>query len=177
MDLEMTGLEEDRHVIVEIATLVTNDELEVVAEGPDLVIHATEAELAEMGELVTNMHTASGLLSEIRESKVSVAEAQAATLAFLAEHVEPGTTPLAGNSISTDRRFLARYMPELEAFLHYRIVDVSSIKELAKRWYPEVAAAAPGKNTGHRAMADIRDSVAELAHYRAEIFATKEAKP
>lgn len=173
----MTGLEEDRHVIVEIATLVTDDELNVLAEGPDLVVHASEAELAEMGELVTNMHTSSGLLPEIRASKVSVAEAEAATLAFLAEHVEAGTTPLAGNSISTDRRFLARYMPKLEAFLHYRIVDVSTIKELAKRWHPEVAASAPGKNTGHRAMADIKDSVAELAHYRQHIFVSQEAKP
>ena len=170
MDLEMTGLEDDRHVIVEIATLITDDDLNIVAEGPDLVIHASEEELAEMGELVTTMHTSSGLLEQIKASSISLEQAEAETLAFIQSHVKPGSTPLAGNSISTDRRFLARYMPSIENYLHYRIVDVSSIKELCRRWYPKLASKAPGKDGSHRAMDDIRDSVAELIYYRQQIF-------
>ncbi|MEI7746846.1 MAG: oligoribonuclease [Actinomycetota bacterium] len=170
MDLEMTGLEDDRHVIVEIATLITDDDLNIVAEGPDLVIHASEEELAEMGELVTTMHTSSGLLEQIKASSISLERAEAETLAFIQSHVKPGSTPLAGNSISTDRRFLARYMPSIENYLHYRIVDVSSIKELCRRWYPKLASKAPGKDGSHRAMDDIRDSVAELIYYRQQIF-------
>jgi len=171
MDLEMTGLEPHRHVIVEIATLLTDDHLNIVAEGPDLVLHATPAELAEMGEFVTDMHTSSGLLPHIVASTVSVAEAQAQTLAFLKEHVtEPRSVPLCGNSIGTDRRFLQEYMPELEAFFHYRNVDVSTIKELAKRWNPEVIAAKEEKAASHRAMDDIRESIAELVHYRNHLF-------
>ena len=171
MDLEMTGLEPGRHVIVEIATLLTDDHLNVIAEGPDLVIHATEAELAEMGDFVTAMHTTSGLLPQITASTITVAEAQAQTLAFLREHIsEPRSVPLCGNSIGTDRRFLQEYMPELEAFFHYRNVDVSTIKELAKRWHPQVLAARPEKATAHRALDDIRESIAELVHYRDALF-------
>ena len=170
MDLEMTGLDPGRHVIVEIATLVTDDDLVVVAEGPDLVVRPTDAELAEMDAVVRKMHTTSGLLAAMADG-VTLAEAGAATLDFIRTHVpEPRTVPLAGNSIGTDRRFLAAYLPEIEAHLHYRNVDVSTVKELARRWYPEAVAAAPTKSGGHRAMDDIRESVAELAYYRTAVF-------
>lgn len=176
MDLEMTGLEPDKHVIVEIATLITDDQLDIIAEGPDLVIHATPDELAHMGDFVTAMHTTSGLLPQIVASTVSVEAAQAATLAFLREHIStPGTVPLCGNSIGTDRRFLQEYMPELEKFFHYRNVDVSTIKELAKRWYPDTLAGQPEKATSHRAMDDIKESLAELVHYRTTLFRPFEA--
>ena len=169
MDLEMTGLDPSTHVIVEIATLVTDDDLNVVAEGPDLVVHAEEAQLAAMDEVVRTMHTRSGLLAAIQASSVSLEEAGRATLAFLQQHV-PEPVPLAGNSIGTDRRFLAAQLPEIEQWLHYRSVDVSTIKELVRRWYPDVFAAAPAKTGGHRAMDDIRESVAELRYYRERVF-------
>jgi oligoribonuclease len=171
MDLEMTGLEADRHVIVEIATLVTDDELVVVAEGPDLVVHATEEQLGAMDDFVRDMHTGSGLLDEIRSSTLTLEDAGRQTLEFIRAHVpKPRTVPLAGNSIGTDRRFLAAHLPDIEEYLHYRSVDVSTIKELAGRWYPGAAAAAPAKAGGHRAMDDIRESVAELAYYRSAVF-------
>ena len=171
MDLEMTGLEPDRHVIVEIATVITDDYLNVIADGPDLVIHATEEQLAQMGDFVTEMHTKSGLLPAIVASSVSTEEAEEATLAFLKEHIgEARMVPLCGNSIGTDRRFLQEYMPTLETFFHYRNVDVSTIKELARRWNPEVLSAMPEKDTTHRALDDIRESIAELVHYRATLF-------
>jgi oligoribonuclease len=170
MDLEMTGLEPERHVIVEIATLVTDDDLTLVAEGPDLVIHASDVELAEMGDFVTEMHTSSGLLPAIRASRISVADAEAQTLAFLRQHVPSGTIPLAGNSIGTDRRFLQTYMPTLESFFHYRNVDVSTIKELGNRWFPTEMRARPDKATAHRALDDIRESIAELRFYREQLF-------
>jgi len=167
----MTGLEPDRHVIVEIATIVTDDNLNIIAEGPDLVIHASEAELAEMGDFVTQMHTSSGLLEEIKSSTLSVAEAEAVTLKFLMDiSSETGVTPLAGNSIGTDRRFLQQYMPQLEQYFHYRNVDVSTIKELGQRWYPERMAKRPQKESIHRALDDIRASIAELAYYREQLF-------
>ncbi len=144
MDLEMTGLEPERHVIVEIATLLTDDHLNIVAEGPDLVIHATPEQLAEMGDYVTAMHTKSGLLPAIIASTITVEDAQRQTLEFLKSHIgEARSIPLCGNSIGTDRRFLQEYMPELEAFFHYRNVDVSTIKELARRWYPSSLGANP----------------------------------
>jgi oligoribonuclease len=171
MDLEMTGLEADRHVIVEIATLVTDDQLVVVDEGPDLVVHATEDQLGAMDDFVRDMHTGSGLLEEIRSTDLTLAEAGRQTLEFIKSHVpKPRTVPLAGNSIGTDRRFLAAHLPDIEEYLHYRSIDVSTVKELAARWYPEAAAAAPPKAGGHRAMDDIRESVAELAYYRRAIF-------
>jgi oligoribonuclease len=171
MDLEMTGLEPTRHVIVEIASLVTDDDLTVVAEGPDLVVHATPAQLAEMDEFVTTMHTRSGLLEAITASTLTLEEAGAQTLEFLKLHIpEPRTVPLAGNSIGTDRRFLATQLPDIEEFLHYRSVDVSTIKELCRRWYPAVSKAAPEKKGGHRALQDIRESVAELDYYRTTLF-------
>jgi len=175
MDLEMTGLDPSVHVIVEIATLVTDDDLKIVAEGPDLVVHQPAEAFAAMPEVVRAMHTASGLLPEIERSTLSLAEAGAQTLAFLKEHVpEPGTVPLAGNSIGTDRRFLATWLPEVENWLHYRSIDVSTIKELGRRWYPAVVAAAPAKVGNHRALDDIRESVAELRYYRETLFRATE---
>jgi oligoribonuclease len=171
MDLEMTGLDPGRHVIVEIATLITDDDLTIVAEGPDLVVATPPAQLAEMDDFVTKMHTSSGLLKEIEASTLSLDDAGAATLAFIQEHVPKArTVPLAGNSIGTDRRFLAAYLPAIEEYLHYRSVDVSTIKELSRRWYPEVLSSAPAKAGGHRAMDDIKESVAELAYYRTSVF-------
>jgi oligoribonuclease len=171
MDLEMTGLDHDRDVIVEIATIVTDDELTILAEGPDLVVHAEEDLLAGMNDVVRNMHTSSGLLPQIRASTMTLEDAGAQTLAFIKEHVtEPRSVPLCGNSIGTDRRFLARWLPEIEEYLHYRSVDVSSVKELAKRWYPAAVSKAPGKHGTHRALDDIRESIAELRYYREAVF-------
>ncbi len=171
MDLEMTGLEPLRHVIIEIATLITDDNLNVIAEGPDLVIHATPEQMAEMGDFVTEMHTKSGLIEAVKASTVTNEDAEAQTLAFLKEHIaEARTIPLCGNSIGTDRRFLQEYMPTLEEFLHYRNVDVSTLKELTRRWHPEVLDAMTEKETTHRALDDIRESIAELQHYRDTLF-------
>ena len=171
MDLEMTGLDPDRDVIVEIATIVTDDDLAIVAEGPDLVVHATEEQLAGMDPVVVRMHTDSGLLTRIRESELSLADAGAQTLAFLREHIpEARTVPLCGNSIGTDRRFLARYLPEIEDHLHYRSVDVSSLKELCRRWYPAIYSKRPNKSEQHRALDDIRESIEELRYYREHLL-------
>lgn len=178
MDLEMTGLDPDRHVIVEIATLITDDNLEVIAEGPDLVIHQSSEALARMDDYVREMHTRSGLLSLIEASTVSAEQAAADTLAFLRAHIaEPRTVPLCGNSIGTDRRFLARWFPAIEDYLHYRSVDVSTIKELTKRWYPSALSSAPKKARGHRALDDIRESVTELRFYREAVFRVTPDQP
>jgi oligoribonuclease len=171
MDLEMTGLDPAKDVIVEIATIVTDDQLEIVAEGPDLVVHQPAEALAVMEPIVLEMHTASGLLPAIKASTTTLEEAGAATLAFIREHVpEPRTVPLCGNSIGTDRRFLAIHLPEIEDHLHYRSVDVSTIKELARRWYPGAIEATPRKATAHRALDDIRESIDELRWYRDHVF-------
>ncbi len=171
MDLEMTGLDPDRHVIVEIATVITDDQLEVVAEGPDLVISAPAEKLAEMDEVVRSMHTRSGLLKAIEASTVTLAEAGQETLEFLRKHIpEPKTVPLCGNSIGTDRRFLARWLPDIDAHLHYRSIDVSTIKELARRWYPDAISGQPKKTGAHRALGDVLESVAELRYYRQTVF-------
>ncbi|MSO87952.1 MAG: oligoribonuclease [Acidimicrobiia bacterium] len=171
MDLEMTGLDPARCVIVEIATIVTDDQLEIVAEGPDLVVHQPADAMAGMEQVVLDMHSSSGLLTEIAESTITLEEAGAATLAFIKQHVpEPRTIPLCGNSIGTDRRFLAAYLPEIEEYLHYRSVDVSSIKELTRRWYPGAIDALPRKATAHRALDDIRESIHELRWYRQHVF-------
>lgn len=167
----MTGLDPTRNVIVEIATLVTDDELEIVDEGPDLVVHQPPEALAAMEDVVRDMHTRSGLLEAIAASTVSLTDAGRATLGFIRRHVPtPRTVPLCGNSIGTDRRFLATYLPEIEDHLHYRSVDVSTLKELALRWRPEVLEAAPKKASSHRALDDIRESVAELRYYRRTLF-------
>jgi oligoribonuclease len=175
MDLEMTGLDPSKDVIVEIATLVTDDDLNIVAEGPDLVVHQPESALAVMEPFVVDMHTKSGLLAAIRSSTTTLEEAGARTLAFIKEHApEPATVPLCGNSIGTDRRFLAVYLPEIEHWLHYRSVDVSSVKELVRRWYPSIRAERPKKLGAHRALDDIRESVAELRFYRERVFVRME---
>lgn len=167
----MTGLEPARHVIVEIATIITDDQLEIVAEGPDLVIHADEVQLSEMDDFVTDMHTKSGLLEQIRLSSTHLEEATQVTLDFIMEHVKkPRSVPLCGNSIGTDRRFLDAYMPEIENFLHYRSIDVSTAKELARRWNPAVLKGVPQKETSHRALDDIRESITELRHYKEHLF-------
>lgn len=167
----MTGLDPDRHVIVEIATLITDDNLELVAEGPDLVIHQPPEALVHMDDFVREMHTRSGLLALIEGSTISAAEAAAETLKFLRTHIpDANTVPLCGNSIGTDRRFLAKWFPEIEDYLHYRSVDVSTIKELTKRWNPAALAKAPRKARGHRALDDIRESLTELRFYREFVF-------
>jgi oligoribonuclease len=167
LDLEMTGLDVTRHVIVEIAVLVTNAELEPLDEGIDVVVHQPPAALAEMSDLVRAMHTNSGLLPAIEASTVSLAEAGVQALAYVRRHIpEPGTAPLCGNSIGVDRRFLDRQLPELDAYLHYRSIDVSSLKELCRRWYPAVFKRRPGKRETHRALDDVRESIAELRYYR-----------
>jgi len=167
----MTGLDPAKHVIVEMATLITDDDLEIIAEGPNLVIQVAEAEFPKMDDVVLAMHTKSGLLDQIRASTVSLEEAGAQTLAFLKEHIsEPGTVPLCGNSIGMDRRFLDAYLPEIEHFLHYRSVDVTTIKELTRRWFPGVLSSMPRKEVGHRALDDITESLKELRFYRDHVF-------
>jgi oligoribonuclease len=171
IDCEMTGLDVGTDVLIEIAALVTDFELNVLGDGVDLVIKPPPGALDELNEIVRTMHTASGLLDEL-DNGCTVEEAEKAVLDYVREHVpEPGKAPLAGNTVSTDRMFLALEMPELESYLHYRIVDVSSIKELARRWYPRAYFASPTKTGNHRALGDIRDSIDELRYYRAAIFA------
>ncbi|MGI9023521.1 MAG: oligoribonuclease [Acidimicrobiales bacterium] len=178
MDLEMTGLDPATKVIVEIATLVTDDDLEIVAEGPDLVVHQPDEALAAMDDVVTKMHARSGLTTAIAASTISLADAGAATLEFIKAHVpEPRTVPLCGNSIATDRRFLDAYLPDIEQWLHYRSIDVSTVKELCRRWYPAAYAAAPSKSSAHRALDDIKESIAELRYYRETIFAAPPPGP
>jgi oligoribonuclease len=171
MDLEMTGLDADRDLILEIAVLVTDDDLAILAEGPDLVVHAPAEALDTMEPVVVKMHADSGLRTEVEASTVSLEDAGAAVLDFLRSQIPvAGTVPLCGNSIGTDRRFLARHLPEVDAWFHYRSIDVSTVKELCRRWYPAAYKAAPAKAGGHRALDDIRESVAELAYYRSAIF-------
>ena len=173
IDLEMTGLDVERHRIVELAVLVTDAQLEILDEGIDLIVHQPPEALAEMDDFVRKMHTKSGLLPEIEKSALTLESAGAHALAYIGERVpEPGTAPMCGNSIGVDRRFLGRYLPDLDNYLHYRSIDVSSFKELCKRWYPEVYAKRPGKAETHRALADIRESVAELAFYREHMLRT-----
>lgn len=169
IDCEMTGLSLETDALVEIGVLVTDSELNILGEGVDVVIKASEAQLTQMSDFVRKMHTESGLLSEIPSGK-SMEEAEEIVLAYLSQHCLPGKSPLAGNTIGMDRNFIARDMKTLESFFHYRTIDVSSIKELAKRWYPKVYESAPAKTGNHRALADIRDSIAELVHYRATLF-------
>ena len=174
----MTGLDPARNVIVEIATIITDDHLEIVAEGPDLVVHQPDEHLALMEPIVVEMHTKSGLLDAIRTSTVTLDEAGAATLAFIKEWVpEPRKVPLCGNSIGMDRRFLDAYLPDIEHWLHYRSIDVSSIKELVRRWYPGLNNTRPFKVGTHRALDDIRESVAELRFYRDRVFVEGQPRP
>jgi oligoribonuclease len=169
IDLEMTGLDTVNDQIIEIATIVTDADLNEIAEGPVLAIHQPEEVMARMDEWNRTQHGASGLTARVAESRVTEAQAEQATLAFLRQHVEPGSSPMCGNSICQDRRFLARCMPGLEAFFHYRNLDVSTLKILASLWAPPVAAGFR-KESSHRALDDIRDSIAELRHYRENLF-------
>ncbi|MFD0563271.1 oligoribonuclease [Kitasatospora saccharophila] len=170
IDCEMTGLDLDRDALIEVAALVTDSELNVLGEGVDVIIRPPAEALESMPEVVRQMHTASGLLDELADG-LTMAEAQERVLAYVRTHVpEAGKTPLCGNSVATDRGFLSRDMPELEGHLHYRIVDVSSIKELARRWYPRAYYNSPQKGGSHRALADIRESIAELRYYREAVF-------
>jgi oligoribonuclease len=165
IDLEMTGLDPMRDHVIEIATIVTDSDLNVVAEGPVIAIHQPESVLAGLDEWNRTTHGASGLLDRVRASSVGASEAEALTLEFLAQHAQSGASPMCGNSICQDRRFLAREMPSLERFFHYRNLDVSTIKELARRWAPGVLAGVQ-KSSTHAALDDVRESIAELAHYR-----------
>ena len=169
IDLEMTGLDPLHDRIIEMATIITDSDLNVVAEGPVLAISQPQALLDGMDDWNQTHHSASGLLERIADEGVSETEAEALTLAFVEGHVEAGAAPLCGNTIWQDRRFLSRYMPSLESYLHYRMVDVSSINELAKRWHPDIAAGVI-KTNQHTALADIRESVEELRYYRAHLF-------
>ena len=171
IDLEMTGLDPERDVILEIAALITDSELQPVAEGLDIVVAQPASALENMADVVRDMHARSGLTSAVLSSTVSLGDAEEAVLSLVKAHVpEPRAVPLCGNSIATDRTFLVRHMAALDAYLHYRMVDVSSIKELARRWYPKAYHRAPGKAGGHRALADILESVEELRWYRSTIF-------
>jgi oligoribonuclease len=169
IDLEMTGLYPETDVIIEIATIVTDKDLNFIAEGPELAIHQSTETMAAMDEWNTNQHGGSGLTRRVTQSAISTRDAELATIEFLQQHVDKGASPICGNSIGQDRRFLVKYMPELEDYFHYRNLDVSTIKELAKRWRP---AALDGfdKKGSHLALDDVKDSIAELAHYRKTFF-------
>lgn len=168
IDLEMSGLDPKTCQILEIATLVTDADLNIIATGPELIVHQPDSVLAAMDTWCTEHHGASGLTAAVKASTVSLADAEAQTLAFLQAHTTRGASPLCGNSIWQDRRFLIAGMPAIDSFLHYRLIDVSTIKELARRWYPDVRA--PAKQESHRALDDIRESVAELRFYRERLF-------
>lgn len=169
IDLEMTGLEPQKDVIIEIATVVTDKNLNILAEGPVLAIHQSDEVMAAMDEWCTNQHGQSGLTQRVKDSKISEAEAEKQTIAFLEQYVPAGESPMCGNSICQDRRFLANYMPELEVFFHYRNLDVSTIKELTQRWSPEIYGGFT-KESSHLAMDDIKDSIAELLYYREHVL-------
>jgi oligoribonuclease len=170
MDCEMTGLDLEHDELVEVAALVTDGNLNVLGDGVDLVIKPSAAALGQMGDFVRNMHESSGLLAEL-DSGLTMAEAEEQVLAYVSEFVpEARRAPLAGNTIGTDRAFLARQMPQLEGYVHYRNVDVSSIKELVRRWYPRVYYQSPAKNGNHRALADIQESIEEMRYYRDAVF-------
>ena len=179
IDCEMTGLSLECDALVEIAVLVTDSELNIIGDGVDLVIQASADQIAGMNDFVRQMHTSSGLINEIANG-TTIADAEEKILAYLASAgVQPGKSPLAGNSVSVDRNFIARDMKKLAEFLHYRTIDVSTIKELSRRWYPKAYFAAPAKTGNHRALGDIQDSIAELVYYREAVFTQKsvEDKP
>ncbi|HXO47427.1 MAG TPA: oligoribonuclease [Mycobacterium sp.] len=171
IDCEMTGLDLGSDKLIEIAVLVTDADLNILGDGVDVVIHADDAALSSMIDVVTQMHTRSGLIEEVRTSTVDLATAEKLVLDYIRQHVKQGkTAPLAGNSIATDRGFIARDMPSLDSFLHYRMIDVSSIKELCRRWYPRIYYGQPAKGLAHRALADIHESIRELQYYRRTAF-------
>jgi oligoribonuclease len=169
IDLEMTGLDPEKERIIEIATIITDSELNTIEEGPVLAVHQSDTLMNGMDEWCTRTHGESGLTQRVRDSRVSEIDAEQQTIEFLQRYLEPGQSPLCGNSIGQDRRFLVKYMPELEAFFHYRNLDVSTVKELARRWRPEVLDGVQKKGS-HLALDDIRDSINELRHYREHFF-------
>mgnify|MGYP003811868561 CR=1 FL=1 len=169
MDMEMTGLDPEKDGILEIATIVTDSELNVLAEGPHLIIHQPAKVLRRMDDWNRKHHGKSGLLKAVRKSKITLKKAEQLSLSFIKEHCVPQESPLCGNSIHQDRRFLIRYMPKIDAFLHYRHVDVSTVKTLVRRWYPK-GKSAPRKKDSHRALDDIRESIEELKFYRKHYF-------
>jgi len=169
IDLEMTGLDTQNDLIIEIATLVTDKHLNTLAEGPVIAIHQSDEILAGMDDWNTNQHGKSGLIERVKQSQYNEKQAETETIAFLQQHVPAGKSPMCGNSICQDRRFLARCMPELEAYFHYRNLDVSTLKELAGRWYPEISRGFK-KDSSHLAMDDVKDSIAELQYYRDKLF-------
>jgi oligoribonuclease len=169
IDLEMTGLKPDEDLIIELATVVTDKDLNVLADGPVFAVHQSEAVLARMDDWNQRQHGGSGLLARVRASAVTEARAERETISFLATHIKAGASPMCGNSICQDRRFLARYMPQLERYFHYRNLDVSTLKELARRWQPAVAAGY-AKQSAHQALADIYESIGELRYYREHLF-------
>lgn len=176
IDLEMTGLDADRDHVLEIATIITDDDLNPIGDGLQLVIHQPPEVLGLMGDVVSKMHRDSGLTDEVRLSTLTLAEAQQQTVDFIREHIpEPGKVPLCGNSIGMDRRFLNRWLPDIEQLLHYHVVDVSSLQELAQRWYPEAAGKRPRKRKGHRALDDILESIEELRYWRSTVFVPAQA--
>jgi oligoribonuclease len=178
IDCEMTGLDVGSDKLIEIAALVTDADLNILGDGIDVVIHADDAALSSMIDVVTEMHTRSGLINEVKASVVDVATAEAMVLDYIGAHVkQPKTAPLAGNSIATDRSFIARDMPKLDSFLHYRMIDVSSIKELCRRWYPRIYFGQPAKGLAHRALADIHESIRELQFYRRTAFVPPPGPP
>jgi oligoribonuclease len=178
IDCEMTGLDLGSDKLIEIAVLVTDGDLNVLGEGVDVVVHADDAALSSMVDVVVEMHTRSGLVDEVRASTVDIATAETMVLDYVREHVkQPKTAPLAGNSIATDRGFIARDMPALDSFLHYRMIDVSSIKELCRRWYPRIYYGQPAKGLAHRALADIHESIRELQFYRRTAFVPPPGPP
>ncbi len=171
IDLEMTGLNPQIHKIIEIATIITDSELNIIAKGPDLVINASDDELNKMNTYVRDMHTKSGLIDEVRKSSLTIRDAEIKTLEFINKHIKAkNKPPVCGNSIGTDRRFLDAQMNDLENRFHYRVVDVSSIKELANRWYPDIDMNIPSKAENHRALEDIIESIEELKYYREKLF-------
>ncbi len=168
MDLEMTGLNPDKDTILEIAVLITDSDLNLIAEGPEIAIHQSPERLAVMDEWNVTHHSASGLLGRVNNSEIELEQAEHQVLEFVSQHLKQGDSPLCGNSIWQDRRFLAKHMPKLEAFFHYRLIDVSTIKELSKRWFP--GSPIPQKKESHRALADIHESLQELKYYREHLF-------
>ncbi|MBE0483591.1 MAG: oligoribonuclease [Bacterioplanes sp.] len=170
MDLEMTGLDPERDVIIEMATIITDSDLNVIAEGPVIAVHQPDIVLDAMDDWNTKTHGQSGLIDRVKASTVDARAAEQMTLAFIQQHVKAGVSPLCGNSIHQDRRFLVKYMPQLEAYMHYRNIDVSTLKELAKRWKPDVVSSFK-KSGSHQALDDIRESIAETLHYKAHFLA------
>ncbi len=168
MDLEMTGLDPDKETIIEIATIITDSEMNILAEGSSLVIHQPDSRLDAMDEWNTTHHGASGLTARVKRSQLGMRDAEILTLDFIKQYVPAGVSPLCGNSVHQDRRFLLPYMPELESYLHYRNIDVSTIKELSRRWYPKMRP--PRKQAAHLALVDIRESIEELCWYRQHLF-------